>query len=352
MSGLGQAFEHRHAAHCESGVTASLFRHAGLDLSEPMIFGVGSGLYFFYAPFVKIVGMPLVSYRTRPGTIFRLACRRLGVKAVRRSFFSAERGIRELDLLLEQGRPVGLQANIFWLRYFPREFRSQFNGHNLIALSREGDVYEVSDPVLPETVKCEAEWLERARFAKGMLAPRGHLYYAESIDPTHSLEESIPVAVRDTSRRMLTSMPFAGVAGMRTLARHMRAWPVKHAATKHASLLLGHVIRMQEEVGTGGAGFRFMYAAFLEEAGERLGHEPYLEAARRMTEAGDAWRTFAIVCGRVIKDRLHEGEDFDVAADRLLDCAEAEEGIYRFLLAHAPQSRGRRVSVGAAGVAR
>jgi hypothetical protein len=37
---------------------------------------------------------------------------------------------------------------------------------------------------------------------------------------------------------------------------------------------------MQEEVGTGGGGFRFMYAAFLQRADEEIGHEP-LRAPRR-----------------------------------------------------------------------
>ena len=58
----------RHAAHCESGVTASLFRHWGLELSEPMIFGVGAGLFFVYAPPIKIMEMPLISYRTLSGS--------------------------------------------------------------------------------------------------------------------------------------------------------------------------------------------------------------------------------------------------------------------------------------------
>ena len=34
---------------------------------------------------------------------------------------------------------------------------------------------------------------------------------------------------------------------------------------------LGNIVRMQEEIGTGGGGFRFMYAAFLQEAGDVLG---------------------------------------------------------------------------------
>jgi len=40
---------------------------------------------------------------------------------------------------------------------------------------------------------------------------------------------------------------------------------------------------MQEEIGTGGAGFRFMYASFLQEAGEKIGAAELGEASARLT---------------------------------------------------------------------
>jgi Butirosin biosynthesis protein H, N-terminal len=49
----GRTYVHRMTAHCETGVTSSLFLDKGLDLSEPMIFGIGSGIFFGHLPFVK-----------------------------------------------------------------------------------------------------------------------------------------------------------------------------------------------------------------------------------------------------------------------------------------------------------
>src|SRR5690606_39888474 len=40
-----------------------LLTHAGLPMSEPMAFGLGSGLAFAYLPIVKLSGMPLIAYR-------------------------------------------------------------------------------------------------------------------------------------------------------------------------------------------------------------------------------------------------------------------------------------------------
>jgi len=41
----GKPFVHQQAAHCETGVTSALFRHQGVDISEPMVFGIGSGIF-------------------------------------------------------------------------------------------------------------------------------------------------------------------------------------------------------------------------------------------------------------------------------------------------------------------
>jgi hypothetical protein len=333
-------FRHLHAAHCESGVTAALLRHQGLELSEPLVFGLGSGLFFFYPPVLKVMGMPLVSFRSYPGSVFRLVCKRLGIGSVHRRFFSQARGVRALDELLARRIPVGIQANMFWLSYFPREFRSQFNGHNLIALARRGDTYELSDPVLKEPVTLAAEALRRSRFSKGVLAARGALFHPVQVPAHVELSGAVVAAVQDNAKKMLTALSITGVNGIRRLARHVRAWPRTVSDEGRRRLLLGHVVRMQEEVGTGGAGFRYLYAAFLQEAGERLGHAPYLEASERMTEAGDTWRTrFAGTAARIIKGRNVAGESFADAADALEQCATQEERIYRALLASRPSAR-------------
>ena len=40
-------FVHHQSAHCENGVASNLLRHKGVNISEPMVFGIGSGLFFF-----------------------------------------------------------------------------------------------------------------------------------------------------------------------------------------------------------------------------------------------------------------------------------------------------------------
>ncbi|MGH6960024.1 MAG: BtrH N-terminal domain-containing protein, partial [Dongiaceae bacterium] len=41
-------FVHRPGVHCGSTSMADVLRHQGLELSEPMCFGLGSGLHLVY----------------------------------------------------------------------------------------------------------------------------------------------------------------------------------------------------------------------------------------------------------------------------------------------------------------
>ena len=52
--------KHEQSSHCETGVISTLLSSKGLDISEPMAFGLASALTFVYLPMIKIGGMPSV----------------------------------------------------------------------------------------------------------------------------------------------------------------------------------------------------------------------------------------------------------------------------------------------------
>jgi hypothetical protein len=88
---------------------------------------------------------------------------------------------------------------------------------------------------------------------------------------------------------------------------------------------------MQEEIGTGGAGFRFMYAAFLQEAADITGIKAFSEAAHMMGETGDKWREFAVSGARMCKTDEKSQSAYDELSEKIKECADSEEKIYRFL---------------------
>jgi hypothetical protein len=321
-------FTHKHSAHCESGVTANLLRHRGLEISEALAFGIGGGLFFGYLPFIRINQLPLITFRKGPGGIFGQATRRLGVKVGQRTFRSPAEAGAALDEVLSKGVPVGLQTGVYWLPYFPPALRFHFNAHNLVVYGREGENYQISDPVLDVPVLCAPADLERARFAKGALAPRGRMYYLEEVPARVDLPKAVRAGIREVTGRMVRApVPIIGVRGIRMLSRRLEQWPHRLGEAR-ALLYLGHLIRMQEEIGTGGGGFRFMYAAFLQEAAAILGEPRLQELSREMTEVGDRWREFALFSARLCKGRSGAGASWPALALLLRQCAEREEAIF------------------------
>jgi len=327
----GRPFVHEHSAHCESGVTSALFRDKGLEISEPMIFGIGSGIFFGHLPFIKMVGLPISTFRSQPGSVFRKAAKRIGGKFVTKRFRNPQKGMDELKRVLKSGQIVGLTTNIYWLSYFPNRFRFQFNGHNIIALRETETGFRVSDPILEYPVDCLTDDMERARFAHGPLQPHGFMYYPESIQPNPDLRTACVKGIKDTCNMMLKiPLPIFGIRGMRFLAKRIIKSQDK-LGFNEACRQLGNIVRMQEEVGTGGAGFRFMYAAFLQETAELFGSEDLARLSQEMTAIGDVWREFAVVSARIIKQRGKAEDNFSKAGGLMLICADREEALFREL---------------------
>lgn len=326
MNVVNEKFQHRHAAHCESGVAASMLTHHGVAISEAMAFGLSAAMAFAYLPFVKFAGFPLIAFRMPPKSILKGMVKPFKMRFHFETFRDPAKGMRRLDELLAQGRVVGIQTSAFWLPYFPEDMRFHFNAHNLIVYGKEGDDYLISDPVAEDPQRCAADALQRARFATGLMAPKGLLYYPETIGQIEVTAEAVRRAIKKTVRTMLGPIPIIGIRGIHMLASKVaRLDPAEKLSLNY----VGHIVRMQEEIGTGGAGFRFLYAAYLQEAAQITGIGELAVLAERLNEIGDGWREFALKAVRMIKGR--EAFDPKQLAELLHAQAEREKEFFQSL---------------------
>lgn len=174
------------------------------------------------------------------------------------------------------------------------------------------------------------EELDRVRFAKGAFAPKGQMYYPIHIPENIDFKKAITKAIKATCRDMLAPMPIIGVSGIKHVAKQIRKWPVK-LGVKKANHYLAQIVRMQEEIGTGGGGFRFIYAAFLQEASVILENEQLKELSFEMTSIGDMWRDFAVEAARVYKNRSAKTDVYNLLADQLTAIASREEQFFKKL---------------------
>jgi hypothetical protein len=327
-------FEHRQAAHCESGVTSNLLWNAsGGKITEPLAFGIGAGLFFAYIPIIKINNGPAIAFRTMPGHIFNRTCKSLKIPVARKKFSSKEKAKTFLDECLANGHAVGCQVGVYYLPYFPKEYRFHFNAHNLIVYGKEGDSYLVSDPIMESTNTLGSYELERVRFAKGALSPRGHIYYPKQV--TDITDEQIKQAIKSGIKKNVNNMlhipgNFAGISGIKNTGIKIKKWRDKLGLEK-AGLYLAQMVRMQEEIGTGGGGFRYIYGAFLQEADVYLPGNQLTEISSIFTKAGDMWRTAAVHAAGIYKGRIGSQEDFNIMGDYLLEIAAVEKAAFETL---------------------
>ena len=323
-------FIHHQSAHCENGVASNLLKHQGIAISEPMVFGIGSGLFFFYFPLLKVNHAPAISYRPMPGFIFNKAAKRLGIKVKRIKFSNPIQAQKALEENLRNNIPTGLQVGVYNLTYFPDEYRFHFNAHNLVVYGKKNDTFMISDPVMETTTVLTEKELEKVRFAKGALAPKGHMYYPTYVPEVMHWEKAIRKGIKNTCNDMLAPVPIVGVKAIRMVAHQIKKWPAKKGI-KVTNHYLAQMVRMQEEIGTGGGGFRFIYAAFLQEASVVLKNEALKKLSLEMTVIGDLWRDFAVNASRVYKNRSNQTDVYNSLSNELMHIADLEESFFKKL---------------------
>jgi hypothetical protein len=213
-------FEHHQTAHCENGVASNLLLNKGLKLSEPMIFGIGSGLFLCIFLF-KSEFCSRFQLSSDAGCDFQQSSKRLGIK-IKEKFSNPAEAQKALEKNLENNIPTGLQVGVFNLTYFPEEYKFHFNAHNFVVYGKEDGKFLISDPVMDYTTTLTEAELEKVRYAKGALPPKGHMYYPTYIPENVNLEEAIKKGIKDTCKNMLAPVPIIGVKAMRWVAKASR----------------------------------------------------------------------------------------------------------------------------------
>ncbi|MCR5038582.1 MAG: BtrH N-terminal domain-containing protein [Bacteroidales bacterium] len=133
--------------HCESGTLVNMMEYYGYKISEPMAFGIGSGIYLMYFPLLRLKDSTLLVMRSRPSYIIRRFVKRMNVGYHEMTFGNDSiKAEKALDELVAKGIPVGVRANILGLKYLnDLGFDLDYNGHQMTVIGKEGTQYIVSD---------------------------------------------------------------------------------------------------------------------------------------------------------------------------------------------------------------
>ncbi|HTU68211.1 MAG TPA: BtrH N-terminal domain-containing protein [Steroidobacteraceae bacterium] len=284
--------------HCETVATGSLLGTIGVQLSEPMLFGLGQGLGFIFIN-LSSLPLPFVGGRVKPFALTQTLCANLGLECTALETTSKAKAWSTLESALRDGRPVGLQLDCFHLEYFTKPVH--FAGHFVAAYGcDERDVLLVDTQQQGSTQRASRRGVEAARFAKGPMAAKARSWTIAAPKRAPNLEstlrQALPRALRANAADYL-SPPFKGASfhGIRKLADSLPDW-LSIAKDPAADLALSAML--MEKAGTGGALFRNFFRDFLAEARDHLGAKPALQRAHAaFSESAAEWTEVAALIG-------------------------------------------------------
>ncbi|MFI9402736.1 BtrH N-terminal domain-containing protein [Nocardia sp. NPDC052316] len=276
----------RSMRHCETTALGVLLRQHGLDLSEPMLFGLGSGLSFVYWD-SKSMGFPFLGGRVKPFDLTRNLATRLGLELLVQETTSARRAWENVVALLDAGHPVGLQLDSYYLDYFTSKVH--FGGHVVAMYGYdEHNAFLVDTDQQGGTVSTSLTSLAQARAARGPMTAK-HRSFAVTAAPSLSSPQSRIVPAITACADTFLNPPIANL-GYRGIEKAGKLVPTWFQRTDDPQRDLPQAALLMEQAGTGGALFRNFYRDFLAECSQfvdsrhlRTGHKLYTEAASEWT---------------------------------------------------------------------
>lgn len=283
-----KGFEPYVGIHCETTATGCLLRQRHIDLSEPMLFGLGEGLGFIFWK-MKAMDFPFIGGRVKPLALTRNIARNLNLDFEVKETSSIRKAWKNVVQSIEAGDAVGLQLDSYHLDYFAEKFH--FAGHFATLYGYDDThAYLVDTSPNGRTVRTSLLSLEQARNEKGAMSAKNLMYTLKAVDD-YSLDDAVVKAISNNAREYLNppikNMYYKGI--LKT-SIELKTWFARSANIQHE---FETTAMLMETAGTGGALFRNLYRDFLKEAFELTGLELLNEAHGQFVDIAEKWTQVA-----------------------------------------------------------
>lgn len=313
--------------HCETTATGSLLKHLGIDLSEPMLFGLGQGLGFIYWDMPKLMDFPFLGGRIRQDELTKNLAKNLNLDLEVKETASLSKAWQNVKEKIDTGIPVALKLDCYYLDYFTNKIH--FAAH-YVAMYGYDDTYAFLIDAMQQgsAVKTKLTNLALARNEKGPMSSKNLSYTITNKGSVTELKTIIPKAIRENAADFLNPpIKNIGYKGINKTSQMIRKW---FDRSKNAKNDLELAASLMEGGGTGGALFRNLYRDFLKES---LGIVP----SKKLENGYKAYAQIAPLWSRVssLIDEAGKTLDqkyLDEASDILEDISRQEKEAMEILL--------------------
>ena len=268
--------------HCETTATGTLLRQLDIELSEPMLFGLGQGLGFIFWN-MKSMNFPFIGGRVKPDVLTENIARNLNLELTVKETSSTQKAWDNVKELIDNGQAVGLKLDCFHLQYFSRPFH--FAGHYTALYGYDNEnAFLVDTKQQGGQVKTSLKSLVLARAEKGPMSSKILYYTLHKTDTKIDLKSAIITAIRNNAREHINPpITNIGYKGILKTSTEIINW---FKTSKDIANDFKTSAMLMEKAGTGGALFRNLYRDFLKESYNLLkldkiksGHEAFIEIA-------------------------------------------------------------------------
>lgn len=311
--------------HCETTAMGNLLQFAGVQLSEPMLFGLGQGLGFIYWD-SKGMDFPFIGGRVKPDELTANLAARLGLTVRIQETSSVDKAWQNVRSCIEHGIPVGLKLDSYHLDYFTNKVH--FAGHYAVLYGIDDEYAYMADTRQQGgLVKTRLTSLAAARNAKGSMSSRNRSFTLEPIDALPPLVPAVRASLTKNSYDYLNPpIRNIGNKGIVKMSDEILKWPSRSNNTEHDLCLTA---LLMERAGTGGALFRNLYRDFLKECVDLL-EDPKIEQAYRLfTEIAPMWVSVSASIDRA--GRTGNQQELQQASKLLLEIADKERAAMELL---------------------
>ena len=273
--------------HCETTATGTLLKQIGIDLSEPMLFGIGEGLGFIFWN-MKSMDFPFIGGRTKPDILTENICRNLNLKLEVTETSSVKKAWENVTTYIDRGKAVGLKLDCYHLDYFASKVH--FAGHYVAMYGYdENFAYLIDTLQQGGRVKTSLKSLESARNEKGPMSSKNRAYVINKNENLTKLKTAVKQAIYNNAKEFLNP-PIKNISykGILKTSSEIKKW---FNTSRNKKRDFQTTAMLMEKAGTGGSLFRNLYRDFLKESAGLLDSEAINDAYLNYAEIADLWKT-------------------------------------------------------------
>ncbi|EHB62625.1 BtrH N-terminal domain-containing protein [Paenibacillus lactis] len=326
MSTIIEGFVPYQGEHCETTAMGNLMQFAGVQLSEPMLFGLGQGLGFIYWD-SKGMDFPFIGGRVKVDQLTANLADMLGLTVNVQETSSVDKAWRNVRGCIERGIPVGLKLDSYYLDYFTSKVH--FAGHYAVLYGMDDEYAYMADTGQQGSlVKTRLTSLAEARNAKGPMSSRNRSFTLEPIDALPPLAPALRQSLTKNAQDYLNPpIRNIGNKGIVKMSKEILKWPSRSSHFEHYLCLTA---LLMERAGTGGALFRNLYRDYLKECADQLADPRIEQAYQLFTEIAPMWVSVSALIDRAGRTGSHQ--ELQQASKLLLEIADKERTAMELLL--------------------